>query len=579
LIVKVSLSRLLAASSLLLAGAVALSGCGDPAARQESAEATRIRKRYEHWLEEARAREQAASSLSADEGAALDEDPRFRYPDGSTMLMWAVYEGDVARVGRLVAAGADVNAQNKYGSNAMQLAAEVANVELLRMLLDAAADVDSPNPEGQTALMLVARTGNVEAARLLVERGATIDARERWGEQTALMWASARRHPEMVEYLLSQGADINARSKWRDYQRHITAESRAKSMDTGGLTPLLYAARENCVECVKILIAHGVDVDLPDPDRVSPLLLSILNANWDIARLLIEAGADVDQWDIYGQGPLYAIASRRQNMSRTSIDPLNETTGTDVMRMIIERGANPNMQLFMRAADQRGGGASRGTTPLHSAAGAGDLEAVKMLIAAGADVNLNDADNESAMMFAASARGPDGAAILGELHAAGADVNANALYHHLQRTRGGTALHYAVRAGAPAAVDALISFGADLDIKDPDGLTALDYAMARGYIPFLQMRQPPRLDLAEKLRAAGAAVELAEEPYWPPVGPPIGYEATIWPLAPDVPSRTYEDRQPSPFVVEAVQNLQYKGTPQPALGDQALLDKADHALR
>src|SRR5690606_5620567 len=141
-----------------------------------------------------------------------EADADYRYPDGSTPLMWAVYENDVERVVSLIAAGADVNAANDYGANAMQLAAEGADVELLRMLLDAGADVDSPNPEGQTALMLVARTGKVDAAKLLVERGAAVDARERWGEQTALMWASVRRHPEMVDYLIREGADINARS-------------------------------------------------------------------------------------------------------------------------------------------------------------------------------------------------------------------------------------------------------------------------------------------------------------------------------------------------------------------------------
>jgi ankyrin repeat protein len=524
--------------------------------------------------------ESSASSAGVRSSASAEQvDPSYRYPDDSTPLMWAVYDGDAGQAARLIAAGADVNASNRYGSNAMQLAAEVADVTLLGMLLDAGADADSPNPEGQTALMLVARTGNVEAAGLLVERGATVDAREQWGEQTALMWASARRHPEMVEYLVGQGADIDARSKWRDYQRHITAESRAKNMDSGGLTPLLYATRENCIACVEVLIAHGVDVDLPDPDRVSPLLLSILNNNWDIASRLIDAGADVDQWDIYGQAPLYAIVSRRENMNRISIDPLNETTGGEILQMILDRGAETNLRLFTRPADQRGGGASRGTTPLHNAAASGDVEAVRMLIAHGADVNLNDTDNETALMMAVSGgggffggggdAGRSAPQIISLLCEAGADVNANAMYHHLQRTRGGTALHYAVRSGNGAAVDALAECGADFNIKDPDGLTALDYALAHGYIPFLQMRQPPRLDLVEKLRSHGSTEALPEEPYWPPVGPPIGYEATVWPLGVDFPSTTYETLQPTEHVLEAVANRQYPGTPQPSIDHAA----------
>jgi len=96
--------------------------------------------------------------------------------------------------------------------------------------------------------------------------------------------------------------------------------------------------------------------------------------------------------------------------------------------------------------------------------------------------------------------------------------------------RGGTALHYATRMGWKKAIEELVSYGADVNAKDPDGLTALDYAMARGYIPFLQQKAPVREDVAKVLRGAGATAELAKTPDWPPVGPPIGYEATIWPL-------------------------------------------------
>src|SRR5690606_34542262 len=110
----------------------------------------------------------------------------------------------------------------------------------------------------------------------------------------------------------------------------------------GGFTPLLYAARENCIACVDVLLEHGADIDLPDPDGVSPLNVAIMNANWDLARRLIEAGADVDQWDVYGQAPLFtAIGSHtRIDGGRASIDPLNETTGTQIVHMLLEHGAN-----------------------------------------------------------------------------------------------------------------------------------------------------------------------------------------------------------------------------------------------
>ncbi|MGD8809132.1 MAG: ankyrin repeat domain-containing protein, partial [Gammaproteobacteria bacterium] len=224
---------------------------------------------------------------------AEDSDVDRRNADGSTALQWAVYEGDTDEVRRLIDAGADVSLANDYGATPMSLAAEVADTEIIRLLLAAGADADSANPEGQTALMAVARTGNTEAARLLLDHGASVNARESWGGQTALMWASARRHPDMMELLIASGADLDARSIHRDYQRHVTAEGRPKNLDSGGFTPLLYAARENCIACVDMLLEHGADIDLPDPDGVSALLLAIMNANWDLAKRLIEAGADV----------------------------------------------------------------------------------------------------------------------------------------------------------------------------------------------------------------------------------------------------------------------------------------------
>ncbi|HEY1899294.1 MAG TPA: ankyrin repeat domain-containing protein [Steroidobacteraceae bacterium] len=469
-----------------------------------------------------------------------------RGPDGSTPLQWAVYHEDVAQVKRLLKAGAKVGEANDYGATPMQMAAAIGNTDILKLLLEAGANVDSPNSEGQTALMAVARTGNVAAAKLLLKHGATVDARETWGQQSALMWASARRHPEMMQLLIAHGADINARSAWRNWERHVTAESRAKRTDTGGFTPLMYAARENCLECVDVLIKHHVDVDLPDPDGYAPVTIAIMNNNWDIAKRLIDAGCDVNQWDIYGQGPLYATITAGVdsvgNRSSSSLDPPNKTSGRDIVRMLLDRGANPNMQLFYRPAGRGIGGAARGATPLMAAAGADDVELVKELLAHGADPKLYQADNQTPMMAALGGRasfGGGGATnpqkaveVLRLLHDAGTDINVMAIQHHLLRTRGGTALHYAVRAGSKQAIQLLVSWGIDVNAKDPDGLTALDYAMARGYVPFLQQRQPARMDLAKLLRDSGAKVELAKIPNWPAVGPPIGYEATIWPLQP-----------------------------------------------
>jgi serine/threonine-protein phosphatase 6 regulatory ankyrin repeat subunit B len=385
-----------------------------------------------------------------------------------------------------------------------------------------------------TALMLVARTGNVEAAELLIEHGATVDARESWGEQTALMWASARRHPKMIELLISRGAAVDARSAVRDYQRHIQAEGRPKSLDTGGFTPLLYAARENCMDCVDVLLKSGADTNKPDPDGVSPLHVAIMNANWDLAKKLIEAGADVNQWDIYGEAPLFtAVGGRSRNDGgRASIDPPNETTGLDIVKTLLERGANPNMQLFFRPANVRGATNTRGSTPLIRAANGNDLEVVKLLLEHGADATVYMADRQTPIhaVLAGRANEKDALEMIRVLHDAGTDVNVVALVVHMEEVRGGSALHYAVRKQYKDVIRLLASYGIDMNLKDQDGLTALDYTQSRGFMPFMALQTPLYEEEAELLRELGATVMMARAPEWPVLGPPQGLWPDIYPL-------------------------------------------------
>jgi uncharacterized protein len=292
---------------------------------------------------------------------------------------------------------------------------------------------------------------------------------------------------------------------------------------------------------VRVLLDNKVDIDLPDPDGVSPLLVAIMNVNWDLAKQLILAGADVNQWDIYGEAPLFTAIGLRNQVSggRASIDPLNDTDGLTIVRMLLERGANPDMQLFFRPANLRGSTNTRGSTPLIRAATNADLEVIKLLLEHRADVNVIMADRQTAIMAALAGRASEAQAleIIRVLHEAGADVNVIALVNHREETRGGTALHYAVRKRYKEVIKKLAAYGIDMNAKDQDGLTALDYTQSRGFMPFMALQTPLYKEEAALLRELGATEQLARSPVWPVLGPPQGIEADIWPLGD---SRVYE---------------------------------------
>jgi uncharacterized protein len=411
--------------------------------------------------------------------------------NGTTALQWAVYQQNTGMVKRLLAAGAKVRVINDFGSSPMQQAAVTGNAEIIRMLLAAGADVESANADGQTALMVVARTGKVDAARLLLDAGANVNATESFGGQTALMWASAECQPDMIRLLLQHGAKVDARGAVRDWQTRITAEPRPKDRHRGGFTSLLYTAREGCVEGARALVEGGADMNLADPDRVTPLVLALINEHFDYAAYLISAGADLDKWDLYGRSPIYAAVdlSTLPTGGRPDTPSTDKTTAIEVIKMLLDKGANPNLQLKLRPPYRnvpfdRGGDQvlSTGATPLLRASKAGDnVEAMKLLLAHGALVDLPNAEGVTPLMAAAGmghtnnpTRGryqtdEDAVAALQILLKAGADI-------HRHAENGQTAMHAAALKGWDATIRLLAENGAELEPKDHDGKTPLDYA-------------------------------------------------------------------------------------------------------
>ena len=432
----------------------------------------------------------AAELLSAQPRVDVNQ----RSADGTTALHWAVYNDDVAMIDRLLGAGANVNAKNDYNSTPFSEAAVVGDSAVVKRLLKAGADVEAANADGQTALMVIARSSNIEAAKLLLSAGAKVNAREEWRGQTALMWAAAESQPEMVRLLIKHGANVNERSKLTDFERQVTAEPRMQQRPPGGLTPLLYAARSGCLACAEALVRAGADMNMPDPEGVTPLIIAGLNFSFDVGAFLVKQGAELNVWDTWGRSPLYAVVDMNTVPTGGRADrPSNDaTSGTELVRMMLERGANPNLQIkilppLRSLRDDRGpdGALAPGTTALARAAKGGDVEVVRLLLARGASPSLPTVVGVTPIMMAAGTgyNGRDSRGryqteeqaieIVDLLLKAGVDINQRA-------GDGGTALHGAAGRGRDALVSLLVAHHADPTIKDNAGRTPVDVANGVG---------------------------------------------------------------------------------------------------
>lgn len=444
--------------------------------------------------------------------------------DGTTTLHWAVHAQDLSQVVALLKGGADPNSRNDYGATPMTVAAEHGDFPIMRALVRAGGDIESANAEGQTLLMAVARTGRTDTAKLLLDKGANVDAREHWGGQTALMWAAAQRQPAMIRLLLKHGADVDARGKEQDWPRWVTSEPRIKVLETGGFTPLLYAAREGCKECVAALLDGGADINLADPWGQTPLLMATLNLQYDTAALLIARGADIRRWDWWGRTALYHCIDLHlpSNTTRGDLPPTGELTALDVARTLLAKGAYVDMRL-KHAPPFRGGAGDRGytdgtadsrvisagATALHKAAKAGDIDAVKLLLQYKARADIANVMYEVTPLLAAGGvlrvygifkdqplsgqytTGAQAAAIVKLLMDAGANIQGCA-------SNGQNIAHGAAKAGWNEVLQLAWDHKVDFTATDVGGLAPRDLAQMKGHtetvalIDRLQGGNPPR---------------------------------------------------------------------------------------
>jgi ankyrin repeat protein len=436
-------------------------------------------------------------------------------PDGTTALHWAARANDLELVRVLIRAGANAKTSNRYGIAPITLAAMNGSAEIIDALLKAGASANTQSAEGEPVLMTAARTGNAAAIKLLIGRGADVNARERWFGETAVMWAAAENHANAIKVLAESGADINARST--TLEAPVLEFPRSGGPNSpfprGGWTALMFAAREGAIDGARTLADLGANLNLvalPQTDiplkpeefkaaeqgiGTNALVFAIINSHYDLAKMLLEKGADPNVVDVSGMGALYAAVdmnSLQWVQGRPAPILTDRIDAVNVVKVLLDRGANPNARL-KRAPLKRHHDAGttlnlgEGTTPLMRAARTNDVAVMQALLDAGADPFLTLPDRTNALMMAAGLgagglRGegirivvptPDGAVeAVRLLLDRGMDVDAF-------NNAGNTAMHGAVGRG-DAVVTFLASRGATLNLKNKAGFTPLDLASGRG---------------------------------------------------------------------------------------------------
>jgi ankyrin repeat protein len=328
---------------------------------------------------------------------------------------------------------------------------------------------------------------------LLLDRGADVDAREHWYGESALMWAAAENHGEAVRLLIERGASADSRSALENFQQRRAGQS---ILPLGNWTPLMYAARENARDAGHALIKAGAGLDLADPDGATALVIAIINGHYEFAAMLLEAGADPNVVDKDAEmGPLYAAVDMHRlaiGHGRPNPKPVGLMTAVQLAKLLLDRGADPNrrlrrpiLQRHHTAGDSTLG---EGATPFLRAAKSGDIEMMRVLLAGGADPKLTMPNGSNALLYAAGLgwrngspaapsydQGSDEEAVeaIRLLLGLGLDINGT-------NDAGDTARHAAVSGrGSEAIVSFLVSQGADPEKKNKRGQSPLSLATSR----------------------------------------------------------------------------------------------------
>jgi uncharacterized protein len=442
--------------------------------------------------------------------------------DGATALEWAAYRDDLELADLLISAGANPKMANREGATALQLASLRGSAPMLEKLLNGGAEVNERGTHGETPLMFAARNGNLPALTLLLDRGAEINAKESLRGTSALMWAVEQKHVEAVKLLIQRGADVGVasgpdskggtaylapsveqRAKQEDFIRErrklvapdaVVSEADAAALAAafgisqntkgGGLTSLVLAAREDCMECAQLLIAAHADVNQTTRYGWSALLTAVQNRHYRLAAYLLGHGADPNIANNGGWTPLYIAVDNRNIEGGDYPVRQPDMDHLEFIELLVTRGANVNARICgVESTPQRCKGDSTetrtiftmqwlyedGATPFLRAAQSGDISVMKLLLEHGANPKLATTNGDTALMVASGIGWVDGVTFewseAENLEAVkmcldlGIDPN-------VADADGRTALHGAAHKGRNEVVRLLVDHGAKLDARD-----------------------------------------------------------------------------------------------------------------
>jgi ankyrin repeat protein len=450
-----------------------------------------------------------AAPLAFPAGTGVSASPIAREQFGTPPLHWRVDADDLDGARRLLKAGADANALTERGVSPLSLAIANGNAAMVELLLKGGAKAGQLEPTGESMLMRAAEVGVLPVVQLLLKAGAAAEVRESIFDQTALMFAARAGHADIVATLLAAGANPNVATKLGAEPRFIAPNSvpgfgfgvgilrggvpagrGRREPWAGGMTPLHYAARQGHVEVAQLLIQAGADINVREANDITPLLMAVSNNKMAAARYLLDQGGNVNAADWYGRTPLWeAVNVRNLYMHNATFkNGVERAPVLDCIKALLAAGADVNARTretppFRNSLLEITGSLEwvdfTGQTPFLTAALAGDVTVMKLLLQHGADPLINTFQGTSPLMAAAGVnwvvaqtttespeRLLEAVKLCVEL---GMDVNqANSM--------GITALHGAANRGSDDIIRFLAEKGADLAAQDNEHRSALDWA-------------------------------------------------------------------------------------------------------